>query len=137
MWRLPLSLEFSSYLTILCVLIGDTLPDYYHISLFNYLVPIVQINARATYSLSFGGTSPHMFLLDRSGSSTADVHIVGNNNFNGQFPNIREWKLYLPKAYHPLLLQQHRENLRKAKKDVSHASPVSHKGQKHTYSSLV
>ena len=85
----------------------------------------MQINARATYSLSFGGTSPHIFLPDRSNdSSIVEANSLGDKNSNGQFSNKREWTLYLPKAYHPLLLQRHRENLRKAKKGVSHASPV-------------
>ncbi|XP_028795773.1 uncharacterized protein LOC114751284 [Neltuma alba] len=90
--------------------------------ILNTMVQLDVINARATYGLSFGGTSPHIFLLDRNGPST--TKIVGNNNSGEQFPSIREWKLYLPKAYHPLLLQQHREILRKAKRDVSHAGPV-------------
>lgn len=37
----------------------------------------------------------------------------------------REWTLYLPKAYHPLLLQQHRENLKQARKDLKNATAVS------------
>lgn len=85
----------------------------------------LQINARATYGLSFGGTSPDIFSLDRNSSSTRKI--VGNN-FDEHHSNIREWKLYLPKAHHPLLLQQHREILRKAKRDASYASPVSRKG---------
>lgn len=31
----------------------------------------------------------------------------------------------MPKAYNPLLLQQHRQNLQKARKDVSNATAVS------------
>lgn len=31
----------------------------------------------------------------------------------------------MPKSYHPLLLKQHRENLQKAKKDVTDATVVS------------
>lgn len=36
----------------------------------------------------------------------------------------REWLLYMPKAYHPLLLQQHRQNLQKAQKDAKNATAV-------------
>ncbi|KAL2317545.1 hypothetical protein Fmac_031421 [Flemingia macrophylla] len=85
----------------------------------NNVVPIVQINARATYGLSFGGSSPHIFLPDRSSSSTAEALVPRNENSYEPFPSKREWKLYLMKAYHPLLLQRHRENLRKAKKVIN------------------
>jgi hypothetical protein len=72
----------------------------------------MQINARATYGISFGGSNPQIFLPDRNSSSSADNSI-------GQLPpNNREWILYLPKAYHPLLLNSHRANSQKAKEDV-------------------
>ncbi|XP_015932174.1 uncharacterized protein LOC107458479 [Arachis duranensis] len=76
------------------------------------LVHLDVINARATYGLSFGGSSPNMFLPDFNSSSKSE----GNN---------KEWTLYLPKAYHPLLLQRHKENLQKAKKDVNVSSSVA------------
>jgi hypothetical protein len=72
----------------------------------------MQVNARATYSLSFGGACPDLFLLEGKGASK------------------REWTLYMPKAYNPLLLQQHRQNLQKARKDVSNATAVSYAGPK-------
>lgn len=37
----------------------------------------------------------------------------------------KEWILYLRKAYHPLLLQQHRQKLHMARKDVRNATAVS------------
>lgn len=78
----------------------------------------MQINARATYGLSFGGSNPHIFLPDRNSSSTAQS-LTRNDNSNGPLPNNREWILHLPKAYHPLLLQSHRENSQKSKEDVA------------------
>jgi hypothetical protein len=36
----------------------------------------------------------------------------------------------MPKAYNPLLLQQHRQNLQKARKDVSNATVESYAGPK-------
>jgi len=87
----------------------------------------LQINARATYGLSFGGSSPHIFLPDRSGSSTTDAFSRRNANSYGSLPKKREWKLYLLKAYHPLLLHRHRENLRKTKKDANLATSVKSK----------
>lgn len=86
------------------------------------VVHIMQINARATYGLSFGGSSPHIFLPDRYGSSTAESFSTRKDSSNGLLPNNTEWTLYLPKAYHPLLLQSHRENSQKA--NVSHASSL-------------
>jgi len=88
------------------------------------VVPIMQINARATYGLSFGGSSPHIFLPDRSESSTTEASLQRHENSYGPLPNKRGWKLYLLKAYHPLLLHRHRENLRKTKKDVNLATSV-------------
>ncbi|KAL4299995.1 hypothetical protein HN51_050632 [Arachis hypogaea] len=76
------------------------------------LVHLDVINARATYGLSFGGSSPNMFLPDFNSPSKSE----GNN---------KEWTLYLPKAYHPLLLQRHKENLQKAKKDVNVSSSAA------------
>lgn len=37
----------------------------------------------------------------------------------------KEWIFYLPKAYHPLLLQQHREKLSTAQRNVRSAAAVS------------
>ncbi|XP_071705704.1 uncharacterized protein [Rutidosis leptorrhynchoides] len=77
-------------------------------NLFDAIIRLDVINARATYSISFGGTYPELLLLSSSSSSFDD-------------PSMK-WKLYLPKAYHPLLLQQHRHNMQKAVKDVSEAT---------------
>lgn len=83
----------------------------------------MQINARATYGLSFGGSNPNIFLPDRNNSSTAES-LTRNDTLNGPLPDNREWILYLPKAYHPLLLQSHRANLKKVKEDVNIATSV-------------
>ncbi|XP_076928243.1 uncharacterized protein LOC143592139 [Bidens hawaiensis] len=72
-------------------------------NLFNAIIQLDVINARATYSISFGGTYPDLILSSEESSSVEQV----------------KWKLYLPKAYHPLLLQQHRQKMHKALKDVS------------------
>lgn len=88
------------------------------------LVQLDVINARATYGLSFGGSNPNIFLPDRNNSSTAES-LTRNDTLNGPLPDNREWILYLPKAYHPLLLQSHRANLKKVKEDVNIATSVS------------
>ncbi|KAF6154240.1 hypothetical protein GIB67_036458 [Kingdonia uniflora] len=73
------------------------------------------VTAQAKYSLSFGGTVPDLFSTDNNdGFSTDSSH-----------PTQLEWTLYLPNNYHPLLLQRHRKNLLRAKKDVSNAIAVS------------
>lgn len=40
----------------------------------------------------------------------------------------REWTIYLPKAYHPLLLQQHKQKTQQAWKDLESANTVSYTG---------
>ncbi|XP_019460773.1 PREDICTED: uncharacterized protein LOC109360376 isoform X2 [Lupinus angustifolius] len=90
-------------------------------NILNSMVQLDVINARATYGLSFGGSSPHIFLPDRGSSSTAEAS-TRNDNSSGPLPNNRDWTLYLPKAYHPLLLQRHKENVKKHKKDVNLAT---------------
>ncbi|KAL4594593.1 hypothetical protein ACB092_12G030100 [Castanea dentata] len=90
--------------------------------LLNSIIQLDVVNARATFGLSFGGAYPDLSLPEGSGSSTSVVYPSGNKNSNASYPIKREWTLYLPKAYHPLLLQQHRQNLQKARKDVSNAT---------------
>ncbi|WJX63469.1 hypothetical protein P8452_48350 [Trifolium repens] len=92
-------------------------------NILNSLVQLDVINARATYGISFGGSNPQIFLPDRNSSSSADNSI-------GQLPpNNREWILYLPKAYHPLLLNSHRANSQKAKEDVATSVTALDKAQ--------
>ncbi|GAB2293906.1 hypothetical protein Dimus_028118 [Dionaea muscipula] len=84
-------------------------------NLLNNIIQLDMVNARATYSLSFGGTCPDLLLVeDKSDHSKAE----GQSSYTTR----TEWKLYLPKAHHPLLLQQHRFSLQKAKKDVANAT---------------
>ncbi|CAK8537750.1 unnamed protein product [Lathyrus sativus] len=97
-------------------------------NILNSLVQLDVINARATYGLSFGGSNPHIFLPDGNSSSTAQS-LTRNDNSNGLLPNNREWILHLPKAYHPLLLQSHRKNSKKAKEDVATSVAALDKGQ--------
>ncbi|XP_065861465.1 uncharacterized protein [Euphorbia lathyris] len=76
-----------------------------------------KINARATYSLAFGGASPDLYL-----PQDMDVPFPSE----ASFPSKREeWLLYMPKAYHPLLLEKHRQNLQKMRKNASNATTVS------------
>ncbi|EEF42750.1 DNA mismatch repair protein muts2, putative [Ricinus communis] len=80
-----------------------------------------KINARATYSLSFGGACPDLYLPeDMDGLFTAEASEM--RALKGSNPLERKWILYMRKAYHPLLLQQHRQNLQKAQKDAKKAT---------------
>ncbi|XP_048496787.1 uncharacterized protein LOC104888114 isoform X3 [Beta vulgaris subsp. vulgaris] len=75
------------------------------------------VNARASYSLSLGGSYPELLVLDDKNTplSTEDLRLENSVKTK------KQWRLCLPKAYHPLLLQRHRHNLREAKKDVANA----------------
>ncbi|KAK6926114.1 MutS2 and Smr-associated SH3 domain [Dillenia turbinata] len=88
-------------------------------NLLGTLVQLDMVHARASYGLSFGGASPALLFFEKKGKSSTD-EFSSSGNVASQLSK-REWTLYLPKVYHPLLLMQHRENLRKAKKDVSNA----------------
>lgn len=90
------------------------------------------INARATYSLFFRGASPSLNLSEElDGSFSTETYLSENETLMASFPKEREWLLYMPKAYHPLMLQQHRQNVQKAKKEGSNASDVSALDQAH------
>ncbi|KAE8056136.1 hypothetical protein FH972_012930 [Carpinus fangiana] len=88
-----------------------------------------KVNARATYNLSFGGACPDLFLLEGKGASTSVMYLSGDKISKTSYPIKREWTLYMPKAYNPLLLQQHRQNLQMAGKDVSSATALIKRGE--------
>nr|GMC93079.1 endonuclease MutS2 [Ipomoea batatas] len=56
--------------------------------------------------------------VDKGTSVAADAMLEDGTSITSQ----GKWTLYLPKAYHPLLLQKHRQNLQKAMKDVRNAT---------------
>ncbi|KAI6698500.1 hypothetical protein NL676_018619 [Syzygium grande] len=92
--------------------------------LLNSIIQLDMINARAAYSLSYGGTCPDLLLLEEK-SRLLDTETSLSEHKISKSSNSMEWTLFLPKAYHPLLVQQHRLNLRKARKDLSSAAAVS------------
>ncbi|GMN44264.1 hypothetical protein TIFTF001_013457 [Ficus carica] len=93
--------------------------------LLNGIIQLDVVNARATYGLSYGGSCPKIFLPRENNNVTASIYLSENKVSNTSLSNKKEWVLLMPKAYHPLLLQQHRQNLRKAKKDSKNASVVA------------
>ncbi|XP_052200687.1 uncharacterized protein LOC127807095 isoform X2 [Diospyros lotus] len=91
-------------------------------NLFDIMIQLDVINARATYSLSFGGTCPDLFLPEAKDGGLALDALLGSENSTQSDLSERKWTLYLPRVYHPLLLKQHRQSLQKAIKDVAGAT---------------
>ncbi|XP_009799633.1 uncharacterized protein LOC107826629 isoform X1 [Nicotiana tabacum] len=91
-------------------------------SIFSVMVRLDVINARARYSLAFGGACPDLFLQqDKDSFSGTDASLVARTSV-ALHPTRRKWTMYLPKAYHPLLVQKHQQALQKAMKDVKNAN---------------
>ncbi|KAL3524500.1 hypothetical protein ACH5RR_017334 [Cinchona calisaya] len=89
---------------------------------FNNMIQLDVINARARYSISFGGTFPDIFLSQVKDDCLPTATPSSDITSLTSHPSKRNWTLYLPKAYHPLLVQQHRQKLMKAMKNVSDAT---------------
>ncbi|XP_019059458.1 PREDICTED: uncharacterized protein LOC104825164 isoform X2 [Tarenaya hassleriana] len=79
------------------------------------------INARAIYSLSYGGTHPDIYLPEDEAGSLSETDYSTENNFAEEPRPRKEWLLYLPRCYHPLLLHQYKKTRRKA--DMVKESP--------------
>ncbi|KAF9603785.1 hypothetical protein IFM89_037871, partial [Coptis chinensis] len=89
--------------------------------LLNTVIQLDMVIARAKYSVSFGGTFPDLLLTkDKDGYFGVEYHTSGTKTSNDDLTQ-KEWILYLPNAYHPLLLQQHQQSLKKARKNVTNA----------------
>ncbi|MCL7035746.1 hypothetical protein MKW94_011192 [Papaver nudicaule] len=113
--------------------------DDIHNSL-NTIVQLDMVVARAKYSLSFGGALPDLvFMEEKIGCSTVELHPPGDKTVKDTLSSNssqKQWTLCLPNAYHPLLLQQHRQNLKKAKKDVKDAKEEISRRNQGEYMSL-
>ncbi|KAH9603325.1 hypothetical protein KSS87_020345, partial [Heliosperma pusillum] len=91
-------------------------------SLLKSIVELDVINARASYGLSLGGTFPSLLQLDGKNVALTSEGFSTKDSSTKLFPSTKkQWKLYLPKAYHPLLLQRHRHNLLEARREVANA----------------
>ncbi|KAM3319657.1 endonuclease MutS2 [Capsicum chacoense] len=91
-------------------------------SIFSVMVKLDVINARARYSLAFGGAFPNLFLQQELDSFVATDASLNARTSGALHPTRKKWTMYLPKAYHPLLLQKHQQALQKAMKDVKNAN---------------
>ncbi|KAI4378216.1 hypothetical protein MLD38_015726 [Melastoma candidum] len=87
--------------------------------LLNNIIQLDVVNARARYGLSYGGTCPELFQLKEKTTFQKMQASLSDNEVSNASTN---WTLYLPKAYHPLMLQQHREKLKMARKQVTQAT---------------
>ncbi|VAH05208.1 unnamed protein product [Triticum turgidum subsp. durum] len=84
--------------------------------------PFQLVTARARYSIAYDGTLPDLYLPNiEHGIVNAAKDEPASTTSSAQLTK-RPWKLFIPNAYHPLLLQQHQENLRRTKKDVASAT---------------
>ncbi|KAL9225106.1 hypothetical protein vseg_001068 [Gypsophila vaccaria] len=91
-------------------------------TLLKSIVELDVINARAVYGLSLGGTFPNLLKLDdKNAALSSEGYSAKDGSYKPLYSAKKQWKLYLPKAYHPLLLQRHRHNLLDAKKEVANA----------------
>uniref|UniRef100_A0A452YLZ4 DNA mismatch repair proteins mutS family domain-containing protein n=8 Tax=Aegilops tauschii subsp. strangulata TaxID=200361 RepID=A0A452YLZ4_AEGTS len=85
-------------------------------------VTLDKVTARARYSIAYDGTLPDLYLPNiEHGIVNAAKDEPASTTSSAQLTK-RPWKLFIPNAYHPLLLQQHQENLRRTKKDVASAT---------------
>ncbi|KAG5617398.1 hypothetical protein H5410_017222, partial [Solanum commersonii] len=91
-------------------------------SIFSMMVRLDVINARARYSLAFGGACPDLFLQQEQDSFVATDASLDARTSVALHPTRKKWTVYLPKACHPLLLQKHQQALQKAMKDVKNAN---------------
>lgn len=83
----------------------------------------MQVNARASYSISVGGTLPDLVLVGENVPSTSEAY-PSKENFLKLCFDEKQWKLHLLKAYHPLLLQRYHNKLQEARKNVAWATSV-------------
>ncbi|XP_055825259.1 uncharacterized protein LOC129893863 isoform X2 [Solanum dulcamara] len=90
-------------------------------SIFSMMVRLDVINARARYGLAFGGACPDLFLQEQDSFVDTDASLDARTSV-ALHPTRKKWTVYLPKAYHPLLLQKHQQALQNALKDVKNAN---------------
>uniref|UniRef100_A0A0D9XLD2 DNA mismatch repair proteins mutS family domain-containing protein n=1 Tax=Leersia perrieri TaxID=77586 RepID=A0A0D9XLD2_9ORYZ len=91
-------------------------------SLLQATVELDKVAARAKYSIAYDGTYPNLYLPNFINGTVSTASGGSISTTSSVHLSKKPWKLYMPNAYHPLLLQQHQENLDRAKKDVASAT---------------
>ncbi|KAF8672154.1 hypothetical protein HU200_049720 [Digitaria exilis] len=90
-------------------------------SLLQETIKLDKVTARAKYSITYDGTFPDLYLPNLE-NETVTSATGGSPKETSSHTHKKAWKLYMPNAYHPLLLQQYQENLDRAKRDVASAA---------------
>ncbi|TVU32050.1 hypothetical protein EJB05_23766, partial [Eragrostis curvula] len=90
-------------------------------SLLQETIKLDKVTARAKYSIAHDGTIPDLYLPNCQRETVTSATDGSVNTTSSVHHPKKSWKLYMENAYHPLLLQQHQENLRQAKRDVANA----------------
>ncbi|KAM0946783.1 putative DNA mismatch repair protein MutS, core [Dioscorea sansibarensis] len=90
------------------------------------MIDLDAIFARAKFSIAYGGSCPDLFIPGDEKQRGINKGKPSNERASRKaspsgLPQ-KEWKLYMPKAHHPLLIRKHHENLNKARKDVANVS---------------
>ncbi|KAL5225886.1 hypothetical protein ABZP36_012525 [Zizania latifolia] len=91
-------------------------------SLLQATIELDKVTARAKYSIAYDGTYPDLYLPNFENGTVCTATGGSISTASSEHSYNKPWKLYMPNAYHPLLLQQHQENLHCAKKDVASAT---------------
>jgi len=85
-------------------------------------IKLDKVTARAKYSIAYDGTFPDLYLLNFENETVTSATGGSAKETSSAHPTKKAWKLYMPNAYHPLLLQKYQENLDRAKRDVASAA---------------
>ncbi|KAG2537070.1 hypothetical protein PVAP13_9NG244600 [Panicum virgatum] len=91
-------------------------------SLLQETIRLDKVTARAKYSIAYDGTFPDLYLPNFENETVTSATSGSAKETFSTHPTKKAWKLYMPNAYHPLLLQKYQENLDSAKRDVASAA---------------
>ncbi|KAL6641294.1 hypothetical protein ACP70R_019475 [Stipagrostis hirtigluma subsp. patula] len=91
-------------------------------NLLQETIKLDKVMARAKYSIAHDGTFPDLYLPNYGNTTITSATGGPVNTTSSAHLSKKQWKLYMAKAYHPLLLQQYQENLHRAKRDVASAT---------------
>ncbi|OEL31123.1 Endonuclease MutS2 [Dichanthelium oligosanthes] len=91
-------------------------------SLLQETIKLDKVTSRAKYSIAYDGTFPDLYLPNFENETVTSATGFSAQETSSAYPPKKSWKLYMPNAYHPLLLQQHQENVNRAKRDVASAT---------------
>nr|CAD1844462.1 unnamed protein product [Ananas comosus var. bracteatus] len=93
-------------------------------NLLHTIIQLDVVTARAKYGIAYNGTFPDLYMPRDNDELPKRDFYPGKTFGITPFTHLpqRSWKLYMPKAHHPLLLHRHHENLHHARKEVGNAT---------------